>query len=80
MLLPERTRESCVVAVCVFETGACTDAKASHNGGKAVISSALWGTSPTFSCWARGTVSTTDNLTYALRDLDTVGNIREATR
>ena len=45
------------------------------NGGKAAVNPALWGTSPTFSFWAKGTVGTTGNLTYALRYLDAVGNI-----
>ena len=44
-------------------------------GGKLPVDSALWGTSPTFSFWAKGETGTTGNLTFALRYLDATGNI-----
>ena len=40
---------------------------------------ANWGTSPTFSFWAKGQTGTTGNLTWALRYLDGTGNILAGT-
>ena len=45
------------------------------NGGRLPISPSMWGTSPTFSFWAKGEAGTTGNMVYALRYLDAVGNI-----
>lgn len=45
------------------------------HGGLIPVDSANWGTAPTLSFWIKGNSSQTGNLNYALRYLDSVGNI-----
>ena len=45
------------------------------NGGKLPIDPSMVGTTPTFSFWAKGETGTTGNLTWALRYLNSNGNI-----
>ena len=63
---------------CPQLCGSTLFGNSSDNGGLS-LDPANWGTSPTFSFWAKGTVGTTGNLTYALRYLDAVGNILAGT-
>jgi hypothetical protein len=50
-----------------------------EQGGLAPVSSANWGTAPTLTFWIRGNSSETGNLTYALRYLNSNGNILNTT-
>ena len=45
------------------------------HGGLAPVSASNWGTSPTLTFWVKGNVSVTGNLNYALRYLNSNGNI-----
>ena len=45
------------------------------HGGLMAVDSSNWGTAPTLSFWLRGNTSETGNVNYALRYLDSVGNI-----
>ena len=59
---------------CAQLCGSTLFANSADNGGL-TLNPANWGTSPTFSFWAKGQTGTTGNLTWALRYLDGVGNI-----
>jgi hypothetical protein len=45
------------------------------HGGQLAVNPLNWGTSPTLSFWVMGNTSETGNLNYALRYLDSIGNI-----
>ena len=45
------------------------------HGGLMAVDSLNWGTAPTLSFWLNGNTSETGNLNYALRYLDSIGNI-----
>ena len=63
---------------CPQLCGSTLFGNSADNGGL-TLDPANWGTTPTFSFWAKGAVGTTGNLTYALRYLDGVGNILAGT-
>ena len=63
---------------CPQLCGSTLFGNSADNGGL-TLNPANWGTTPTFSFWAKGAVGTTGNLTYALRYLDSVGNILAGT-
>ena len=59
---------------CPQLCGSTLFGNSADNGGL-TLNASNWGTSPTFSFWAKGTTGTTGNLTWALRYLDGTGNI-----
>ncbi len=63
---------------CAQLCGSTLFGNSADNGGL-TLSPANWGTSPTFSFWAKGQTGTTGNLTWALRYLDGTGNILAGT-
>ena len=63
---------------CAQLCGSTLFGNSADNGGL-TLDSANWGTSPTFSFWAKGQTGTTGNLTWALRYLDGTGNILAGT-
>ena len=63
---------------CPQLCGATLFGNSADNGGL-TLDASNWGTSPTFSFWAKGATGTTGNLTWALRYLDGTGNILNQT-
>ena len=63
---------------CAQLCGSTLFGNSADNGGL-TLNPANWGTSPTFSFWAKGQTGTTGNLTWALRFLDATGNILAGT-
>ena len=63
---------------CAQLCGSTLFGNSADNGGL-TLDPANWGTSPTFSFWAKGQTGTTGNLTWALRYLDGTGNILAGT-
>ena len=59
---------------CPMLCGSTLFGNSADNGGL-TLNPANWGTTPTFSFWAKGQTGTTGNLTWALRYLDGIGNI-----
>ena len=49
------------------------------HGGLAPVAASNWGTAPTLTFWVKGNVSVTGNLNYALRYLNSNGNILNTT-
>jgi hypothetical protein len=63
---------------CPQLCGSTLFGNSADNGGL-TLDQANWGTTPTFSFWAKGQTGTTGNLTWALRFLDGTGNILAGT-
>ena len=63
---------------CAQLCGSTLFGNSADNGGL-TLNPANWGTSPTFSFWAKGATGTTGNLTWALRYLDGTGTILAGT-
>lgn len=63
---------------CPQLCGSTLFGNSADNGGL-TLDPTNWGTTPTFSFWAKGQTGTTGNLTWALRFLDGTGNILAGT-